>query len=126
MKLTERQKNIRNTVWLYCPNCHKSWRGIDFTTLYEGQIREGNKDLAEDEIKRRARKAAKAQRMTGQQPMLAQIMDTDTYCCPFCGQTYEYDEIVALLHQNRVPIALAKIITAIIKPFISITKLFKR
>ena len=126
MKLTERQKNILNTVWLFCPNCGKSWRGIDFTRLYEAQIREANKDIPEDEIKRRARKTAKAQRLTGQQSALAQIMDTDTYCCPFCGQKYEYDEIVALLHQNRVPIALAKIITAIIKPFISITKLFKR
>ena len=126
MKLTEQQKNRLKTAWLFCPNCGRSWRGIDFTSLYAAQIREENKNITDKEVLRRAKAAAKANKHTGSQPALAQIENSDNYCCPFCGQLYTYDEIVALLHQNRVPIALSKIITAIIKPFISITKLFKR
>ncbi len=125
MKLTERQKNILNTAWLFCPNCGKSWRGIDFTSLYAAQIREANKDIADKEVLRRAKAAAKANKHTGNQPALAQIENSDNYCCPFCGQQYTYDEIVGLLHQNRLTIALSKVIVAIIKPFVLLTKIFK-
>ena len=126
MKLTERQKNILNTVWLFCPKCHKSWRGIDFTSLYAAQIREANKDIANKEVLRRAKAAAKANKHTGNQPALAQIENSNNYCCPFCGQQYTYDEIVELLRKNRLTIALSKAIVAIIKPFVFITKIFKR
>jgi len=124
MKLTPKQKNILNTVWLFCPNCAKSWRGINFTSLYAAQIREANKDITDDEVQRRAKAAAKANKLTGNQSALAQVENSDKYCCPYCGKLYTYDEIVELLNKNRLPIALSKVIVAIIKPFVLLTKLF--
>lgn len=116
MKLNKRQKTILKTVWLFCPECGKSWRGLNFQKLYEAQIREVHKDITDDELQRRVKASMKAQKMTGNQSALIED-EQGVFHCPYCGQLYTYDTICKQLRKKRIVIAISKFIVFIIKLF---------
>ena len=117
MKWTERQKNILRSAWLCCPECHKSWQGLEFTKLYEAQMRETNKDITDKELRQKVKRVMKAEGLWRTCTSALIEDEKGVFHCPHCGQLYTYDTICKLLRQNRLTIAISKIIVFIIKLF---------
>lgn len=109
--LQRKRKILLNSVWLHCVKCGESFRGLDFYKAYDEQARKMHPAMTDEQRYKLVKTVMKEQGYWRKSASrIIENFDTGEYLCPGCNRKYTLEELELMYHQNKLPIAIAKVI----------------